>query len=220
MKIAIVVLLASAAITRAHAAGVVFESFEDGLGDWTANTTQTLVEPVAGGGNPGGWVRTSNPDETSFGVVGIVNTAPAYVGALADGNYDVSVSLRFLEGEFTDAQLRWRYRDSTFNGWYKPVDGSFLGDWRSFGFAFNTEWDDATAIEAGWVREDDSVPFATLWDDIYSAEVRLVGEGLLVAGIDTYRIEVADVAPVPAPASLALFGLALSWTAARWRRRA
>jgi hypothetical protein len=61
---------------------------------------------------------------------------------------------------------------------------------------FDTTWSDATAMANSWVQEPTPVPFATLWDDLYTAEVRIAGDGRMEAGIDSYALR----APVPLPA--------------------
>jgi hypothetical protein len=194
------------------AATLVSDTFDTGLEGWGSNTTQTNVSHVPAGGNPGGYVDTENTSSSSqsFGTIGAVNSGPDYSGVFADGVWNVKVDLRFVSGGFTGGLLRFRYKDSTANGWYLPLESSnFTSNWQNYSINFDTTWDDATAIANGWVKEPDGTltatpSFAGLWDDVYTSEIRLVGNGGLRAGIDNYQ-----AAPVPVPAAVWLLGSAL-----------
>lgn len=210
------VLFASIAATclwasAIQAASVLVDDFDAGLDGWTANTTETNVRHLAFGGNPGGFLLTDNigPSQ-AFGTIGATNADADHSGVLADGVYTVSVDLAFGAGDFDEARLRWRAIDSSFNGWYYVIEDSlFASEWTSYSVSFDTTWDDATALSNGWVQETSSVPFATLWDDIYTSEVRLTGTGEMVAGIDNYSIG-AGIPAIPLPATAGLLALALS----------
>ncbi|THH37336.1 hypothetical protein E4Z66_10505 [Aliishimia ponticola] len=206
--------------TQAHAASALFEDFDAGPGAWRPNTVETNTSWINAGGNPGGFLATNNFGAgVSFGVAGARAEGGAYSGALPDGTWTVSVDLLYYDTPITEARLRWRYQDPTFNGWYIPIEQSdFDLDWTSYSVTFDTNWDDATAMANGWVQETSSVAFSTLWDDIYTAEVRLLGPATpgLSAAIDNYSIQPAAVS---LPAGIVLLGSALAGTMAFKRKR-
>lgn len=204
-----VLILMSFLITSlSYAASAVFDDFNTSLNGWGPNTTETNVSLSPFGGNPDGYLLTDNiGDSTVFGAVGSVNTGADYSGVFADGLWTVSVDLQFIRGEFTDAWLRYRYQDSSNNGWhYSLTDNIVNGVWDSYSVTFDTSWSNAEAVLNGWVQEDPGLDFAALWDDVYTSEVRILGNNQLnmVAGIDNYR---ASVVPVPAAVWLMLSGL-------------
>ena len=194
-----------------HAATSVNDTFDADIGTWIQNTTDTTVSHQAAGGNPGGYLETNNFNATSnFNVIGAQNTAPDYSGVFADGVWTIDVDLSFINGDFTEARLRFRFQDPTANGWYIPIEDSdfFNSPWQSYSVTFDTTWDDATAMANGWVKEADGTTptpsFSGLWDDVYNSEVRILGGPRMVAGIDNYM---ATYVPVPAAVWLFASGL-------------
>lgn len=200
-------------MTNAHAASMVIDTFDMDLEGWAANTTQTNVAHQAMGGNPGGYLETDNlGNPTTFHAVGAVHTGPDYSGVFADGPWKISVDLNFMRGEFEDAWLRFRFRDSSANGWHISLTNAFSNTWNTYSVMFDTTWNDATAMANGWVKEADgslaTPSFAGLWDDVYTSEVRLLGtpnSTTLVAGIDNYM---AAIVPIPGAVWLLVSGLA------------
>ncbi len=204
----------------AFAASAIFEGFDTGPGAWEPNSTETNTTWLNFGGNPDGSLTTNNFGAgVSFGVAGAKAQGGAYSGALPDGEWTASVDLFYFNTPITEARLRWRYRNATFNGWYFPIEQTnFDPVWTSYSVTFDTNWSDAIAQANGWVRESDSVPFATLWDDIYWSEVRLLGPSVpaISASIDNYSLRPTVV---PLPAGLILMGSALLGLGALGRRR-
>lgn len=202
------------------AASAVFEGFDAGPGAWEPNTIETNTTWLNFGGNPGGALTTNNFGAgISFGVAGAKAEGGAYSGTLPDGVWTASVDLFYFNTPITEARLRWRYRDASFNGWYIPIEQSTFDQvWTTYDVTFDTTWSDATALANGWVQETSSVPFATLWDDIYWSEVRLLGPSIpgLSASIDNYSLQPAAV---PLPAGLLLMGTAMMGLAGLRRRR-
>lgn len=209
-------LLLTCTVNISHAATTVVDTFDVDTGTWGPNTTETNVGHSATGGNPDGYMTTDNRNTTgSFHAIGATNTSPNYSGVFADGIWTVSVDLSFEKGDFTDAWLRFRFQDPTANGWHISLeDSDFLRPWQSYSVTFDTTWDDATAIANGWVQEDDGTTptpsFSDLWHDVYTSEIRLLGnpdplvDPKLIAGIDNYSATV-----VPVPATIWLFGSGL-----------
>lgn len=191
------------------AATTVSDNFDAGLGSWSSNTIQTTINHSPTDGNLDGYLSTDNSTSgTSFGVIGAKNEAADYSGEFADGIWNISVDLSFINGDFTDSLLRFRYQDFSHNGWYISLEDSafFDSQWQSYSISFDTTWDDATAMANGWVQETSSTSFSELWNDVYTTEVRILGSGEMVAGIDNYN---ANLSSVPVPAAVFMFGPAL-----------
>lgn len=220
IKSALVLLSINLAGT-VHAATSVFDTFDSDIGNWIQNTIQTTVGHAANGGNPGGYLTTNNlSSNNTFEAIGAQNTSDDYSGEFADGLWKISVDLSFVNGDFTDSWLRFRFMNPIHNGWHISLadSGFFDETWQSYSVTFNTTWDDTTAMANGWIKEEDggvaTPSFSVLWDDVYNSEVRILGEGRLVAGIDNYRATM-----VPAPAALWLFGSGLLALAGAARNR-
>ena len=217
----IVVAISFLLAGNAHAASVVLDSFDANLGSWIANTTQTNVSHQVAGGNPGGFLQTDNTgNNTFFYAVGAVNTSTNYSGVFAPGLWNIAVDLNFMQGNFGDALLRFRFHDSSANGWHTSLTNAFTNTWNTRSVIFDTTWSDADAISNGWVKESDGIlatpSFAGLWGDVYTSEVRLLGTTSstnLVAGIDNYSAMV-----VPIPAAIWLLGSGLVGLIAVTRR--
>jgi len=62
-------------------------------------------------------------------------------------------------------------------------------------------WTDNEALAAGWIKESYSPSFRETLANVYTAEVRLSGEGFLEAGIDNYKNS-----SVPIPNAILLLG--------------
>ncbi len=205
-------LLQTYSVNIAQAATAVVDTFDADVGTWIPNTTETTLGHSATGGNPGGYMTTDNLSSAgTFNAIGAVNTSDDYSGIFADGVWTISVDLSFVNGDFTDSWLRFRFQDPTANGWHISLEDTdfFNSIWQSYSVTFNTTWDDTTAIANGWVKEADGMltptpSFSGLWDDVYTSEVRILGAPGMVAGIDNYRASV-----VPVPAALWLFGSGL-----------
>ena len=139
-------------------------------------------------------------------------------GDFGGGAWNVSVDLTFLSegfngaGNFDNAWLHFRYQDATQNGWNYSLSNIFDTDWNTFSVTFNTSWDDATAMANGWLPDNMSISsgtnpsesWATTMSDVYTTEIRLSGEGLLIGGIDNFKLTA-----VPVPAAVWLFGSGL-----------
>lgn len=204
-KVALVVSIACLpGISKAATA--VSDNFDTDIGSWIGNTSNTSISHVATGGNPGGYLETTS---TARNVLGAVNLAPDYSGVFADGTWTLKVDLSFISGTYSDARLRYRYQDSTSNGWHISLEKSnFSTDWTNYSVIFDTSWDDATAIANGWRKEIDGTTatphFSELWNNVYTSEVRLIAGAGAVAGIDNYMATI-----VPVPAAAWLFGSGL-----------
>lgn len=206
-----------------QAASNVYDNFDAGLGSWIENTSETTNSHNAAGGNPNGYVFTDNTG--SFGAMGALNTTADYSGVFADGVWGISVDLAFINGNFSDSWLRFRYQDSTANGWHISLEDTnfFNSPWQSYNVVFDTTWDDATAMANGWVKESDGTltptpSFSELWNNVYTSEVRILADRGSVAGIDNYRATLRTPA-VPVPAAVWLFGSGLLGLVGVARRR-
>lgn len=185
------------------------------LAGWESNTTVSTVVHSNTGGNPNGHLLTRGTGAGSFDV-GALSELPAVTGDFGGSIWTVSVDLAFLSAaqanNFDAAWLRFRYQDSTESGWAYSLTDTFSSAWNTYTVTFDTSWDDVTAMANGWLQDKDSIdsnanpsqPWATTMSDVYTTEVRLSGEGDLLAGIDNFKLQ-----QVPVPAAVWLFGSGL-----------
>lgn len=194
---------------NSHAAYSHVEEWEGGtLAGWTGNTINSVVVYVAAGGNPDGHIQTRRAGTEGFDI-GALTDIPDFTGDYAAaGITGASVDLNFMIGNFTDAWLRFRYQDSTQNGWRYPLTNVFPNAWQTYVVYFNPAWSDLEARAAGWITDDDvdpgadpSVSFAQTMANVYTAEVRIAGDDSMIAAIDNFAL-------IPEPATLTLLGLA------------
>jgi hypothetical protein len=185
-----------------------YEGWDGGsLADWTANTTQTVVELRTTGGNPDGYVHTYIENAGGTWDAGAVSRLPEVTGDYIAGKiHRVSFDVQYIAGDFDALWFRVRYMDATFNGWKFPLTNVFpLGTWISYTIDFDPTWSDAEAIAAGWIQESASPSFSTTMSDVYTAEVRISGEGEIEAGIDNFHlycgplIVLFDIKPTSCP---------------------
>lgn len=198
------------AIGNALAVYAHVEDWEGGsLAGWTENTLSSVVVYVANGGNPDGHIQTRRAGDLNFDI-GALTDIPDFTGNYAAAGINgAAVDLSFITGAFDAAWLRFRYQDATQNGWRYPLTNVFPDTWQTYAVAFNPAWTDLQARAAGWITDDDvdplanpSVSFAQTLANVYTVEVRLAGEGSLIAAIDNFAV-------IPEPASILLFGLGL-----------
>ncbi len=201
-----------AALT-AHAASTYSEDWDTpgDLAGWDSNTTITTVVHANAGGNPDGHLQSRGTGHDSFDI-GALTELPDATGDFDDTVWMVSVDLSFITGDFDDAWLRFRYQDSTENGWTYSLTDVFSGDWTTYTVMFDPNWTDVEAMANGWYPDNMSIDpganpsqsWATTMSDVYTTEVRLSGEGDLLAGVDNFNLK-----PVPIPAAVWLFGFGL-----------
>jgi len=187
------------------------------LAGWSSNTSITTVVQSSTGGNPDGYLATRGTGAGSFDV-GALTDLSAVTGDFSGSLWTVSVDLAFFSeaftgaGSFDNAWLRFRYQDSTQNGWDYSLTNAFSADWTTFTVTFDPTWTDAEAMLNGWLPDNMSIDgganpsqsWATTMSNVYTTEVRLSGEGDLLAGIDNFKLNA-----VPVPAAAWLFGSGL-----------
>jgi hypothetical protein len=187
------------------------------LAGWGSNTTVSTVVQADPGGNPGGHIQTRGTGAGSFDV-GALTDLSAVTGDFGGSLWTASVDLAFFSeaftgaGSFDNAWLRFRYQDSSQNGWAYSLTNIFSPDWSTFSVTFDPSWSDADAMANGWLPDDQSISptadpsqsWATTMSNVYTTEVRLSGEGDLLGGIDNFKLNA-----VPVPAAVWLFGSGL-----------
>ena len=203
------IALASVFVIQGHlyAAAIYTETWDNGLlNNWTGNTTLTTVEAFGSGGNPNGWLFSSGDVSGSFDI-GALTEKAEFTGNFNDVPIiKVSTDISFISGGFDAAWLRFRYNGASHNGWVYSLTDSFPVDgWNEYSVVFDPTWTDAEAYAAGWLTDVEAVSptahpsesFALTMSDVYTAEVRLSGEGFLEAGIDNFQM-------IPEPATLGM----------------
>ena len=177
------------------------------LAGWTANTTLTNVEVVDAGGNPNGYLHSFGTVGSSFDV-GAVFSGPELTGDYSGEIWQVSFDLNYLDGNFDDAWLRYRYKDASYNGWlYDLTDAFKTNVWTNYVVTFDASWTDAEAMAMGWVQQPTSASFADTMENAFTTEIRISGEGFLRTGIDNFKLDKVDV-PEPGTFALMFLGIA------------
>jgi hypothetical protein len=178
------------------------------FGGWEPNTTVTSIAVVGTGGNPGGYLSSSGTAAGSFDI-GVVTRIPQVTGDFRGSIWSASVDVKFVSGNFDSLWIRFRYKDSTENGWVVPLTASFpLGSWQSYTVILDPNWTDVEARARGWRTDSEVVSpganpsqtWSTTMSNVYTMEVRISGEGLLQAGIDNVRLHVLT-SPFVTPSS-------------------
>ena len=215
------VALAGLAALPAQGAGAYSETW-DGQGNlagWQANTIHSTVVNPGAGGNPGGYLLSRRSGDFS---IGADTELAAATGSFAGApKWTASVDLNEFEGDAGPVWLRFRFQDSTYNGWrYMLSDGLATDAWATYSVAFRPTWSDAEAMAAGWQTDlpggAGGVSWAQTMGDVYTTEVRFDGSRTLLVGIDNFMLT-----PVPEPGiwALMLAGMpGLGWL--RSRRKA
>ncbi len=72
-----------------------------------------------------------------------------------------------------------------------PTGGLTGGDfgsseWQVFNLDFDPDWADQQAIDAGWIQEGSSAPFAATMAHVYTVGIKGEGTGTLSLGIDHF----------------------------------
>ena len=191
---------------------------EGDLAGWTANTTSSTVVNPGSGGNSGGYLLTRRSGAFP---VGASTDLAAATGSFGSQVWTASVDLLGVAGTSSDVWLRFRYQDSTFNGWRHRLTGELDSTWQTFGVTFDSSWSDLQAQANGWESDFPdgfaSVGWAQTMGNVYTTEIRIDGTTTLAAGIDNFSV----TTPVPEPSTCALMagGLGLIGWIGRRRQR-
>ncbi len=219
-KVATTLALASLA-SGAFAATDYFEGWNAGsTAGWDANTIDSTVVQIGAGGNPDGYLASRGPAPGTF-PIGAKTELAAATGDFSGFLWTASFDAQQFLGQSTDLALRFRFQDSTFNGWrYDFADLPDSSGWKSYSVTFDPNWSDAQAVANGW-RTDlpggaSSVSWQQNMTNVYTTEVRLdTGKDSLL-GIDNFSLVSR---PVPEPSTYALFAAGLIGIGALARRR-
>lgn len=217
---ALVLAAALGAALPALAADPGYSETWDNQGDlagWFPNTSDSTVVNPGVGGNGGGYLLTRRAGDFP---IGAATDLAAATGSFGGRVWTASVDLIGLAGATSDVWLRFRFQDSSFNGWRFRLTGPLGETWATFDVTFDTTWTDLQAQANGWQTDlpggAGSVSWAQTMTDVYTTEVRIDGTRTLLAGIDNFSVNTA----IPEPSSWALMagGLGLMGWIARRRR--
>jgi len=186
---------------------------------WEGNTIVSTVSQVNAGGNPGGYLNSVGTGSGTFDI-GAVSHLSALTGSYTGQVWTAKFDVNYLRGNFDDAWLRFRFQDSSHNGWRFHLTDSFpSGAWQSYSVTFDPSWSDAQAIAAGWATDladgSGSVSFSETLSNVFTTEVRISGVGDVQAGIDNFNL----VGEVPEPSTYAMMLGGLGLLAMGWRKR-
>ncbi|RZL01999.1 MAG: PEP-CTERM sorting domain-containing protein [Rubrivivax sp.] len=185
------------------------------LAGWVGNTIDSAASNPGAGGNDGGYLETARAGAFS---IGADTELPAATGSFGTQIWTAQVDLIGLTGTTSDVWLRFRFQDSTFNGWRYRLTDQLTGTWQTHAVTFDPTWTDAQAQAHGWQTDfangAGSVSWAQTLSDVYTTEVRIDGSPALKAGIDNFSLTA-----VPEPSSCALVLAGLGAAAALKRRR-
>jgi hypothetical protein len=217
LALASVLVAAGLLSSPAWAASAYSETF-DGQGNlagWFPNTIHSTVVNPGGGGNPGGYLLTRRSGDFP---IGAATDLAAATGSFGSTPWTAKVDLKGVDGKTSDVWLRFRFQDSSFNGWRYRLTGFLGSDWQTFSVGFDPTWRDLQAKAMGWETDLPdgfaSVSWAQTMGDVYTTEIRVEGSRSLLVGIDNVMLT-----PVPEPGTYALMALGLAALGWQVRRR-
>lgn len=189
---------------------------------WEGNTTSSVVVFDGGVGNPAGSIASRFDSSVSIFDIGFTSgNVPATSGSFTGSPWQVSFDVQLNAGKFTDVWLRYRFQDSTFNGWRHSLTGPFdqYNIWTNYQVSFDPGWSDAQAVANGWVQEAGPVAsFAQTMGNAYKTEIRFA----LTGSTDSALVHLDNFvqSPVPEPETWALMlgGMLLMGSLARRRQ--
>ena len=205
----------------ASAATDYFEGWNAGsTADWRANTIDSTVVQIGVGGNPDGYLASRGPAPGTF-PIGALTELVVATGDFSGFHWTASFDAQQFLGQATDLALRFRFQDSTFNGWrYDFADLPDSSGWKSYSVTFDPGWSDAQAVANGWRTDLPGGASSVSWQqnmmDVYTTEVRLDTGTNSLLGIDNFKLVSR---PVPEPSTYALFAAGLIGIGALARRR-
>lgn len=184
---------------------------------WEGNTTSATVVFDGAVGNPAGSLASRR--DGGFDIGATSGNVAAAQGSFSGNIWTVSFDLQGTAGSFDDVYLRYRFQDSSFDGWFYSF-GGVKGPSNAFStytVSFDAGWSDVEAGANGWERDvGPTVSFAQTMSNAYRTEIRILASTeTALAHIDNFSM---TAQPVPEPGTWALLagGLALL---GGWRRR-
>ncbi|MCA9212280.1 MAG: hypothetical protein KDB27_04380 [Planctomycetales bacterium] len=201
------------------AAGPYSEGWDGGdTNGWIPSTTSSVVVNDGTDGNPAGSLAVrrllADPIFDTGATTELAALSGDYTGSQA---WMLSFDAKYDTGDFADTWVRFRYQDSTFNGWHKDVSDIFTNAWQSHSVMFDPTWSNAEAIANGWMDETaGTVSWQQLMTDVYHPEIRFIlgDQNSALAHIDNVNLKAV---PEPGAVALTCIGLVACLRFARQR---
>lgn len=193
-----------------------FEGWDEGnTNGWGGNTIFSNVERDEFVGNPAASLFLQRDLDNLFTDFGTTTQLPDVTGNFsAVDELSFSFDALYGVGDFRETLLRFRFQDSSFNGWYLAVDETFESGWQEYSVTLDTNWTDAEAMANGWVNETQGVvSWQQLMTDVFTTEIRIgafMGEAEV--HIDNVRLR-----SVPEPNSIVIAFVSLVFLVRRNR---
>ncbi|MCJ7538667.1 MAG: PEP-CTERM sorting domain-containing protein [Desulfobacterales bacterium] len=214
------VLVAFFIVPVSFSAQMYTETWDNGsLEGWLGGTITTEFQVSNTGGNPNGFIRAWEDDAFSSWDISYLTLKNAFTGDYSTaGIGNVSFDLMLISGEFDNAWLRFHGKD--YNGWAFNVNADLgSNEWQSFSVPINAIWSNEEARAAGWIPDNEwdpnAVPSPSFHDtlhNVYTAEVRISGNGYIESGIDNFST-------IPEPTTMLLLGAGLVGLAGFGRKK-
>ncbi|TWU17469.1 hypothetical protein [Bythopirellula polymerisocia] len=174
---------------------------------WMQSTTSSTVIRDNTEGNPVSSLAVRRILSQPIFDIGVTTDLAAVSGDYTGvPTWMLSFDAKYDVGNYSDTWLRFRYQDSTFEGWHLDVADVFPNSWESYSIMFNPGWTSVQAAANGWQDETGgTVSWQQLMSNVFHPEVRflLSDEGSAIAHVDNIALKA-----IPEPTVFSLAAIA------------